>query len=236
MKHPKLVVTKRTVLGKKVKKLRNEGIFPANIYGKDIKSASVQMPYKDFDHIYKEVGATGIVDVEFEGKAIPSLIHSVQADYHNNPLHADFFKVNLKEKIKTMVPLLFIGEPKAVSDKLGLLMEILHEVEVEALPEELPENVEVNVEPLSAVEEQLTVADLKAPTGVVILTDPGQVVAKIAELIVEEPEPEVPAEGEEGAEAVEGAEGEAAEGETKEEGQGEDKKENPPAGGPKKED
>jgi len=209
MKHPKLVVTKRKVLGKKVKKLRKEGIFPANIYGKDIKSASVQMPYKDFDQIYKEVGATGIVDVDFDGQSIPALIHSVQSDYHNNPLHADFFKVNLKEKLKTMVPLLFTGEPKAVADKLGLLMEILHEVEVEALPEELPENVEVNVEPLAAVDEQITVADLKAPTGVEILTDPGQVVAKIAELVVEEPEPEAPAEGAEGeaAESTEGAEG-----------------------------
>lgn len=228
MKHPKLVVTKRVVLGKKVKKLREEGIFPANIYGKDIKSSSVQMSYKDFDHIYKEVGATGIVDVEFEDKSIPSLIHSVQTDYHNNPLHADFFKVNLKEKLKTMVPLLFVGEPKAVSDKLGLLMEILHEVEVEALPEDLPENVEVNIEPLSAIDEQITVADLKAAVGVEILTDPGQVVAKIAELVVEEPEPEVPAEGEEGeegAEAVEGAEGEAAEDESKEGAEGESKKE-----------
>ena len=235
MKHPKLVVTKRTILGKKVKNLRKEGVFPANIYGKDIKSSSVQMPYKDFDQIYKEAGSTGIVNVEFEGKLIPSLIHSVQTDYHNNPLHADFFKVNLKEKIKTMVPLLFVGEPKAVSDKLGLLMEILHEVEVEALPEELPENVEVNVEPLSAIDQQITVADLKAPAGVEILTDSGQVVAKIAELVVEEPEPEVPAEGEEGTEAVEGAEGESTEGESKEGAEGESKKENPPAGGSKEE-
>jgi large subunit ribosomal protein L25 len=224
MKHPKLVVTKRTVIGKKVKKLRKEGIFPANIYGKDIKSTSIQMPYKDFEHIYKQVGATGIVDVELGDQSIPALIHSVHSNYHNDPLHADFFKVNLKEKLKTMVPLLFVGEPKAVTDKLGILMEILHEVEVEALPEELPENIEVNVEALSAVEEQITLGDIKAPAGVTIITDAGQVVAKIAELIVEEPEPEVPAEGEE---TTTGEAAEGAEGEVKEEGQNETKEEAP---------
>lgn len=197
MKHPQLKVEKRKVLGKKVKNLRKEGILPANIYGKDIKSASVQASFKDFEKIYKQVGSTGIVDVEFDGKTIPSLIHSIQTDYHRNPLHADFFKVNLKEKIKTMIPLSLIGEPKAVSEKQGLLMEIMHEVEVEALPEELPEHIEVNVENLSAVDEQVTVANIKTPSGVTILTDPGQVVVKIGELVVEEPEPEEPAEGEE---------------------------------------
>lgn len=211
MKHPQLKVEKRKILGKKVKSLRRDGILPANIYGKDIKSASVQVAFKDFEKIYKQVGSTGIVDVEFDGKTIPSLIHSIQTDYHRNPLHADFFKVNLKEKIKTMIPLSFVGEPKAVSEKLGLLMEILHEVEVEALPEELPERIEVNVENLAAVDEQITVGDIKIPQGVTILTDPGQVVAKIGELVVEEPEPEVSAE--EGAEGEEG-EGVATEGES----------------------
>jgi large subunit ribosomal protein L25 len=213
MKHPQLKVEKRKILGKKVKNLRKEGILPANIYGKDIKSASVQVLFKDFEKIYKQVGSTGIVDVEFDGKTIPSLIHSIQTDYHRNPLHADFFKVNLKEKIKTMIPLSLIGEPKAVSEKQGLLMEIMHEVEVEALPEELPEHIEVNVENLSAVGEQVTVADVRTPQGVTILTDPGQVVAKIGELIVEEPEPETPEEGatEEEEGAIEGKEGEKEE-------------------------
>ncbi|MES2882227.1 MAG: hypothetical protein V4676_08775 [Bacteroidota bacterium] len=45
--HPKLTVEKRTVTGKKVKKLRKEGILPANIYGKDIKSEAVQVKLRE---------------------------------------------------------------------------------------------------------------------------------------------------------------------------------------------
>jgi large subunit ribosomal protein L25 len=90
------------------------------------------------------------------------------------------------------------------------LLTPLSEVEVEALPEELPENIEVNVESLANLDEQITVADLKIATGVTVLTDGSQVVAKIGEMMKEEePEPvdetqlpevigEKPAEGEEG--------------------------------------
>ena len=99
MKRFKLAVEKRKILGKKVAKLRKEGLFPANIYGKGVKSLSVQVPYKDFEKVYKEACLTGIVDVEVAGEIRPSLIHNVQQDYYKHVLlHADFFQVNLKEK------------------------------------------------------------------------------------------------------------------------------------------
>lgn len=195
MKRPKLTVEKRSISGKKVKKLRKEGILPANIYGKDIKSLSVQLPQKEFEKIFKEVGETGLVDVHLNGELKPSLIHNVQMDYlHNLPLHADFFQVNLKEKVKTMVPIKTLGEPKAVSDKLGLLLQPLSEVEVEALPTDLPEYIEVNVESLATVNDQMAVSDIKAPSGVTILTDPSQVVVKIGELISKEAQAQAAAE------------------------------------------
>jgi large subunit ribosomal protein L25 len=205
MKRYKLRVEKRKVLGKQVKKLRREGILPCNIYGKGIKSTAVQVPQKDFDEVYKEAGETGLVDVQLDEKVTPVLIHNMQKDFRGNVLHADFFQVNLKEKVKTMVPLGIIGEPKAVLDKVGLLMNIISEVEVEALPEELPENIEVNVEHLANIDEQVTVADLKLPAGVTVLTEPEQVISKIGELVTKEAQEEA---------AVEAAAAEAAKAET----------------------
>lgn len=187
MKRQKLVVEERKIFGKKLKKLRREGILPANIYGKDIKSAAVQLPYKEFEKIYKEAGETKLIDVQVNGELKPSLIHNVQRDYLNNiTLHADFYQVNLKEKVKTMVPILITGIAKAVSDKLGLLLQPLSQIEVEALPEALPENIEVNVEHLGSVNDQITVKDVKAPQAVTILSSQEQVVAKIGELVSKE--------------------------------------------------
>ncbi len=188
MKREKLVVEKRKVLGKKVKNLRREGILPANIYGKDFKSSSVQVPVKDFEKVFKEAGETGLVDLQVDSQIIPILIHNVQADYLGNPLHADFYKVNLKEKVKTMVPIEITGEPKAVTDKIGLLMQILNEIEVEALPAELPEKIEVDVENLANIDDQITVGNLKVSEGVTLLSDPNQVIVKIGELVSKEAE------------------------------------------------
>lgn len=194
MKKHELKVSKRTILGKKVKKLRKEGIFPANIYGKDQKSIAVQVPFKDFEKVFKEAGETGLVDVAIDGETRPVLIHNVQYDHVTRvPLHADFYQVNLKEKVKTMVPIVVVGEPKAVSDKVGILLQQAPEIEVEALPTDLPEKIEVNVEPLASVDEQITVADLKVPAGVAVLTDASQVVVKIGELVTKEAQEEAAA-------------------------------------------
>jgi large subunit ribosomal protein L25 len=187
MKRHALKVEKRKILGKKVHKLRKEGLFPANIYGKGVKSLAVQVPYKEFEKVYKEAGETGIVDVGVAGEVRPALIHNVQQDYYKHTLlHADFFQVNLKEKVKAMVKIITLGEPKAVADKLGLLIQPLSEVEIEALPTDLPDKIEVNVEPLAVLDAQITVGEIKLPAGVTILTDPSQVVAKIGALISKE--------------------------------------------------
>ncbi len=210
MKHPQLKSEPRTVLGKKVKKLRREGWVPANVYGKGLESKAIQVKLTDFNAVYKEAGETGLIDLTVGDSTKPVLIKNLQQAFPLHiPLHVDFYQVNLKEKVKTMVPVVLTGEAAAVTEKIGLLLQTLSEVEIEALPEELPENIEISVEKLAAVDEQLSVEDLKAPTGVTILTAGDQIIAKIGELVVEEPEPEAPAEGEEGA-AVEGAEGEAA--------------------------
>lgn len=219
--HPKLKVEKRTVLGKKVKNLRKDGVLPANIYGKGIKSESVSVKLKDFEAIYKETGETGLVELQLDDQTRPVLIKNLQLEYvERNPVHVDFYQVNLKEKVKTMVPIEVVGEPKAVTDKLGLLLTPISEVEVEALPADLPEKIEVNVENLAAVGDQITVSQLKVPSTVTILTDSEQVVVKIDELVSKKTAELAQQMAEEAAAAQAPAEGEekAPEGETPTEG------------------
>lgn len=207
MKRESLKVEKRSVVGKKVKKLRREGILPANVYGKEFKSTSVQLPTKDFLNVYRQVHETGLVDLAVDGQMIPVLIHNVQIDPRTQTaVHADFFKVNLKEKIAARVPVVAIGEAKAVTDKAGLLEQPISELEVEALPTDLPEKIEVNVETLTKVDDQIIISDIKAPDGVTILSEASQVVFKIGELVTKEMEAEIAqAEAEAQAAAAEGA-------------------------------
>lgn len=193
-KRENLKVEKRAVVGKKVRKLRKEGILPANIYGKEFKSTSVQVPIKDFEKVFNIAHETGLVDLAIDSQTIPVLIHNVQIDPRSQaPVHADFFKVNLKEKITAKVPVVAVGESKAVLDKVGLLEQPLSEIEVEALPTDLPEKIEVNVENLAQVNDQIIVSDVKAPEGVTILTETSQLVFKIGELVTKAMEEQIAA-------------------------------------------
>lgn len=214
MKRESLKAEKRTITGKKVKHLRREGILPANIFGKGMKSISLQLPLKDFREVYDKVHETGLVDLTIGDEMYPVLIQNIHIQpITHTPLHADFFKVNLKEKVKATIPIVGVGEPKAVTDKIGVLLQSLSEVEVEALPADLPENIEINLEGLAQIDDSLTIADLKVPSGVEVMAEAAEMIFRIGELVSEEAE-ELAAEEEAAAEAAseEGA-AEATEGE-----------------------
>lgn len=224
MKRPVLKAEERKILGKKIKTLRREGILPGNVYGKGLSSIALQVQLADFDKVHREVGDTGLIELELNGKTHPVLVKNLQLNYKSHtPLHADFYQVNMKEKVKATVPLVLVGEAKAVTEKIGLLLQTLSDVEIEALPDHLAENIEVNVEHLAAIDDHILVENLKAPEGVEILSAPDQTVVKIAELVVAEPEPTeeevaAAAEGETPAEGEAPKDGEApAEGEDKKE-------------------
>jgi len=216
MNRHSLTVAARTVTGKKVKNLRKEGLLPGNIYGYKTDSVAIQVPMVDFLEVYKEVGGTGLIDLDLDGKKLPVLVHEVQDHFiGKHPVHVDFLKVNLKEKIVSMIPVVFTGESAAVTENLGVLLQTLNEVEIEALPTDLPEHFEVDVTPLAEIGAHVLVSDLKAPEGVEILTEGTQTIAKIVALTVEEePVVEAPAESVEaaiiGEEATEGESKEAA--------------------------
>lgn len=207
MKRFKLNAEPRKITGKKVKKLRREGILPANVYGKGIKSQSLQLPLEDFQKVYQEAGSTGVVDLTYGKSTTPVLIHNLHTDYRRTPLHADFFQVNLKEKVTAMIPIELIGEAKAETEKVGLLEKLTSEVEVEALPTELPEKIEANIEGLAEINDQLSAGDLKLPSGVTLVSDEHAIIAKIGELISKEAQ----AQAEEEAAAAEEAKEEGAE-------------------------
>lgn len=236
---------KRDVLGRKVKKLRKEGLVPAHIFGHKIETIHAQVNSHDFRKVYEKAGETGVIDLSIDSKSHPVLVRSLQIHpVTDEILHIDFYQVNLLEKVKVHVPLEIVGEAPAVEKKIGLLLTPVTEVEVEALPTDLPESIQVDVSNLHAIDDAIKVADLKIDRAKVeVLAEPELVVAQIGELITKEMEAveaEAEAEKEAAAEAAEGekAEGEAKEGEEVEAAEGEaptegeeKAEENPPAGG-----
>jgi large subunit ribosomal protein L25 len=207
-----LKAEERKINGRKVKTLRAQGILPGNVYGKKVKSEAVQVSLKEFELLYKEVGETGLVDLEVGKDVKPVLVHSLQVNPKTNQLiHVDFLQVDLKVKVTAEVPVELTGESPATKQGIGTVVQQLNNVEVEALPTDLPEKFEVNVEILTEVDQAIYVKDLKVDSSKVELkTDPEAIVVKVEppqkEEVVETPIVPV------GAEGAVPAEGEATEG------------------------
>lgn len=199
-----LKAEKRKVLGRKVKKLRREGVLPANIYGKKVKSLAIKFPSADFEKVYKTVGETGIVEIAIGKQKRPVLISNVQLDpVTDKPLHVDFHQVDLKEKTTADVPVELIGESPAEKQGLGTVVQYIDEIEVEALPEDLPDKFEIDLSRLTEVDQAVQVKDLAVDIKKVkILAETEQIIVKVEPPRKEEevapppPEEEVPEEAE----------------------------------------
>ncbi|MGQ9571857.1 MAG: 50S ribosomal protein L25 [Dehalococcoidia bacterium] len=196
-----LPVSPRSILGKKVKRLRRQGITPANIYGHGIPSQAVQVPTPDLARTIRLAGRNTMLELHVEGekKVRPVFVHHVQRNpITDELLHVDFYQVSLKEKIRLEVPLIIVGEAPAVAVYHGVLLQSINAITVEGLPTDLPPHIEVDVSRLTEIDDAIQVKDLEVSPDVTLLVDPELVVAKVAaprrvEEEVEE-EVEVPAE------------------------------------------
>ena len=218
-----LTAQKRTVLGRKVKKLRAEGFIPAHVFGHKVPTIHVQVKAGEFSKVYDQAGETGIIDLAVDGTKKPVLIRNVQIHpVTDEPLHIDFYQVNLTEKVKVNVPLEIVGEAPAVEKKIGLLLTPTTEIEIEALPADIPDNIEVDISKLENIGDEIKVKDLKIDKSKIeVHTDEDLVVAQIGELVTKEMEAveaEIEAEQAETAttEVTEETAAEVTEGETKE--------------------
>jgi len=195
-KRPVLKVEKRKLLGRKVKQLRKEGILPASIYGKGVKSVSVQADLKAVVEVWRQAGETGLVELQVKGEKKPRLVLLKNPQYDpvtDQLIHIDFHQVKLTEKVSVAIPIEVVGEAPAV-DKGGILVTVLDEIEVEALPTDLPEKVVVDVSGLKEIDQAITAAELpidREKVEVKVADD--QVVVKV-EPPTEEEEEEKPSE------------------------------------------
>jgi len=208
----------RKIVGRKVKSLRLGGILPANVFGKKVKSVSLQINLGEFKDIYNKAGDTGLVNLIIEGgkgkkEERPVLVTNIQKDpVTDELLHVDFHQVDLKEKVEAKVPVELAGESSAEKQGVGTVVQYLNEIEVEALPMDLPEKFVLDISRLTEVDQAIYVKDLPYDKKKVeVKIDTETILVKVEPPQKEEVvAPPVPAEGEVPAEGVTPAEGEVS--------------------------
>jgi len=210
MERVELQSSSRTVEGKQVKKLRNEGLIPAVIFGPDTPAKMIQAPERAVDKALRQAGSMLInlfIDQEAQPRAV--LVRAVQRHPLTSRLqHVDFYQVRMTEKVKTSIPIHFVGESPLVESGEVLLNPQMSQLEVECLPGDLQDQIVVDISSLVSIRDSILVGDVAVPPGITALDDLDNVVVSLQHLRAAE---EVEVEAEAPGEVAEEAEAESEE-------------------------
>ncbi len=212
------------------RRLRASGMLPAVLYGDgDGVSTALAVPDRVVDYTLQHFGDNALYDIDLGAGGSTARIVDVQRDpVSGRLLHVDFAPVDMQQRIEVTVPLHVVGEAPGTEEG-GVLQQVAYEVQIETLPGDIPQELTLDVSSLG-MNENLTLADLRLPEGITLVSDSEEVAAIVtapteiteeeleaAGVVEEEPE-EVVEEGEEAPEAAEGEE-EPEEGEEEPENQ-----------------
>jgi large subunit ribosomal protein L25 len=198
----------RTDTGKGAsRRLRHAGKVPVIMYGggKDPESLAVTQN-ELLRNLQNEAFYSHILTVKAGGSETQAILRDLQR-HPSRPiiLHMDLQRINASEKLKTNVPLHFLGEDTAPGVKAGgLVSHDLTDVLVECLPKDLPEYIEIDISALD-IGDSIHLSGLTVPEGVTLLElargeghDLGVVSIHVKRIVeeVEEAPTEAAAEGE----------------------------------------
>ena len=205
MEQLSLKLSPREIKGKKVKRLRRDGIVPVHMYGTKTEPLSLQVEARVLRRVLIRAGANIPIDVEVEGQKGNSICFAREVQRHpvtEELLHADFLRVDATQTVTAEVPLILQGEAPAVREMGGTLIQPFSTIPVEALPMDMPAGIYVDVSHLDDFEKSVRVGELEVQEGATILRDADEMVARVLQPRIEEEEVvEEVEEGEEGVEA-----------------------------------
>src|SRR3954463_1985260 len=161
------------------KRLRGRGLLPGVIYGH--KEAVVPVTLNKKELVGHLSHGAHVFDLAVDGKSEKVLVKEVQYDHLGaEPIHIDFARVDLNERVEVTVPLELKGEPKG-EEEGGVLQQIVAELEIECLVTDIPHSIIHNVADMG-LDSVLHIKDLKLPAGVKALQDEDLIVATVKEI------------------------------------------------------
>lgn len=162
----RLAAEPRTVLGKKVRRLRRAGLIPANLVQAGHPSIAMQVSERALADVVRAQATGQLVDLESPDVSEPVLMDAVDIDMLTNRLvHVTLRKVDLSKPIHVMVRVTQEGRAPASDNSEIVVLQNLQEVEVSALPTEIPSSLVADISDLVDIGDEVVVRDLRAADG-----------------------------------------------------------------------
>ena len=188
-----LTLEPRTVLGKKVRALRREGIIPVHLYGRGVESQPLQCDGKILLRALATAGMNLPISVTIPGQKDQELAFArdIQWDsVRGEMLHVDFLRVDVSLVVTASVPIILTGTAPAGRLADGTVVQPLRNLDVQALPLDMPSDLTVDLEKIAKLDDVIRASDIILPPNVTIITDAEETVARYQ--IVREEVSEVP--------------------------------------------
>lgn len=179
----------RSLVGKKVRRLRVEGLVPAVIYGANVEPTILQIPYRPLEIALREVGGTRLLNINIGSSTQSVIAREVQRDVlRGTIMHVDFLAVDASTRITAEIAIHLVGESPAVQTRTGELIHQTQTLSIEAVPADLIDAIEVDISGLIEVGDAIHVSDLQISPNITVLSDPDELVVRINALreVVEE--------------------------------------------------
>jgi large subunit ribosomal protein L25 len=183
MERVSLGAVTRSAVGKNaVKKIRQDGMVPAILYGRTREPLPLSLGRKDLLSALA-TGRNVLIDLRIarDGNELSDtvMITEVQRDHlRREILHVDLHQISLTEALEVDVPVVFVGVPEGVSSGGGILETHRREVTVRCLPTQIPDRIAISVASLG-VGDAVHVGDLQVAEGIEIVTSPEDVLAAV---------------------------------------------------------
>ncbi len=192
-------VALRQVRGKGgARTLRRQGLVPAVVYGKGMEPCAIAIEPKALSAaLGTEAGMNALITLKGEGPFDGQVVILKDLDVdpiRREPIHADFYAIDMKKKAHFMVPVHTIG--KAEGEKIGGSLQLIrHELEVVCLPTAVPKSIDIDVTALK-IGGVVHIEDIELPKGVEVPHDVNFTIITVTGIKAEEEEVEAAEEGE----------------------------------------
>jgi len=169
--------TGRAIGSRSSGRLRAAGKIPGVLYGHGMTPVSVSVERRDLRHaLTGPAGLNAVINLQVDGTTHPTVVKDMQRDkVRRNVTHVDFIVVNLNEEIEVEVPVLLVGEAKAVLNEGGMVDHQLLTITVATTPRNIPNDITIDVSAME-VGDQIKVGDIVLPANVTTPLDPDTLV------------------------------------------------------------
>jgi large subunit ribosomal protein L25 len=205
-------VQRRSRTSDKPKQLRRSGMLPMALIERSHETTLLQANTEALRKAIRQSDGLGRIELQIEGEkgSRKAIVKHVESDPLKHELiHVTLQEVSEDDSIKVDIPVVAIGEPKAMETDELILTHVTDHLKVKGKMSSLPERIEVDVTNLEAGG-HINASDIQLPEGIELISSPESTLFSLRHpaTVTES----VPAEGEEQSAEEAQAEAESAAG------------------------